>query len=133
MYLKEGKEYACEKTRRRLARDSRILPQHYGLALSLSFSLSLFASAWLPVSSLTGDPTVSVFVYLGTSAKPGRYCSQERTRERGGTQGYVLANLPLRERRAVVDFFIPTPSTYACIRATSATGIRFSLRRETSE
>ena len=68
--------------RRRLARDSRILPQHYGLALSVSFSFflplfpSLFLFLPLPgyISSLTDDPTVSVFVYLSlvyTTTKPG--------------------------------------------------------------
>lgn len=105
-------------------RDSSILPQHYGLSVSLSPS----------------PPSLSLCLvtHIIVNQRPYRFCLRlsryiDETRaillageKANVAQGYVLANLPLRERRAVVDFF-PTPSMYAYICATE---IRFSLRRD---
>lgn len=59
MYLKEGKEYACERKR---GEDWHEIVGSSLNIMGLRFA-SLSLSVWLPVS-LTSDPTFSVFVYL---------------------------------------------------------------------
>jgi len=136
MYLKKGKIIRMRKHGEDWHEIVGSSPNIMGLRF-LSLSLSHRFSFPLPFSF-----SLCLVTSIIVNQRPYRFCLRlSRYTDETGVillagekarrdAGYVLANLPLRERRAVVDFFIPTPSTYAYIRATSATGIRFSLRRD---
>lgn len=86
MYLNKGeKNMRARKRKEDWHEITGSSPNIIGLSFSLSLSLSLILFLFLvTLSSLTADPTVSVFLYLGTSTR-NRGDIARRRGEREGT------------------------------------------------